>query len=583
MYPYQQQYIYDPVINELLNQKNDKMKMLALATSAGKTHTLTRHVIPDIMKNNLADIVIFTTPNSASMGEVNEAVVESVSDDVAVVCEPGFSGGNVPIQLAMQQTVIVCHPTWVSQNKDILAKLGNAKRIVGFCDEAHIGFQASDEEEAVIAYGRSCTYYPAEWNNAVQDIPYTAWFLITATPRNTVDGSDYMEILSECFDLPILANSQKRVRKVILNRYDYYDSLQLPSHDYDELVDHNEANNRLSRGIKIVEELTEQYNLPKVKKSAIFQGKNTDTCLNIWYDVGAASPNMSTAINISERKKIYGSNSAAATARYLKLWGQDKAKSNDLVNAVNDKNTTVDRMIANHNVSNAVNIPGATLLFSEKDNRSIRDVSVTQGVEQLLGRMLRWPDVDGLRNWDDVAIFREEKIKAGVPEQDIDKWIDLVFCYTIILPWSPVNRAGVNAFFRKHTFGFDEWDEYVQEKYSLAREGKLQERIKKKNNNRVKTPWAQPGTLKYRDNKGDLCEVCPPIPGVTEMPACAYVHYELKGMGYGAYLETLDVHHFDGDHNNHAPENCMTYCANHHRAVTHEQGHAKNLKYRGQD
>ena len=59
MYPYQQQYIYDPVINELLNQKNDKMKMLALATSAGKTHTLTRHVIPDIMKNNLADIVIF--------------------------------------------------------------------------------------------------------------------------------------------------------------------------------------------------------------------------------------------------------------------------------------------------------------------------------------------------------------------------------------------------------------------------------------------------------------------------------------------------------------------------------------------
>lgn len=582
MYPYQQQHIYDPVINELTNQVNDKMKMLALATSAGKTHTLTRHVIPDIIGNGLADIIIFTTPNSASMGEVNSAIKDSVGNNIAVVCEPGFSGGNVPIQLALQPTVIVCHPTWVSQNRDVLKQLSNAKRIVGFCDEAHIGFQADGVEEAIIAYGRSCTYYPAEWNNAVQDIAYKAWFLITATPRNTVEGSDYMEILSECFDLPVLANSQKRVRKIVFNRYDYMDSLRIPEHDYDELVDYNDANTWFANGINIVEELSEKYNLPKVKKSAIFQGKGTDNCLDIWYNVGANSPRMSTAISISERKKIYNSQSVRATARYLGLEDKDTPNANDIVNGINDPNKAVNRLVANHNVGNAINLPGATILYTEKDNRSIRDVTVTQGVEQLLGRMLRWPSVEGLACWDDVAVFRQEKIDEGVPEKDIDCWIDLVFAYTVVLPWSPVNKAGVNAFLRKHTYGFDDWDQYVQGKYELAREGKLTK--SKRRSLGQKSPWSQPGDLKYRLNKGEYCEVCPPIPGVgSDLPACAYVHFELKGMSVKAYLEQLDVHHVDGHHENDDPENSVTYCANHHRAVTCEEGHAVNVKYRGKN
>ena len=63
--------------------------MKTLATSAGKTHTLSRYVIPDAMSNGLADIVIFTTPNPASMGEVVEALKESVPTGVEVVCEPG--------------------------------------------------------------------------------------------------------------------------------------------------------------------------------------------------------------------------------------------------------------------------------------------------------------------------------------------------------------------------------------------------------------------------------------------------------------------------------------------------------------
>lgn len=573
MYTYQKQYIYDPVLGELTNQKNDKMKMLALATSAGKTHTLARHVIPDAMSQGLADIVIFTTPNPASMGEVRDALKESVPAGVEVVCEPGFAGGNVPIQLALSPTVVVCHPTWVSANKDVLVKLAGAKNVVGFCDEAHIGFQASNEYEAEIAYGRSCTYYPAEWNNAVQEIPYKAWFLVTATPRNTVEDSDYMEILSECFDLHILANMQKRVRRIVLNRDDYMDSLRFPAHDYDNMVDYNEANSWYITGTNIVNELSEKYDLPKVKRAAIFQGKNTQNCLDIWYDVGKASPSASTAIAISERKKVYGSTSARMSSLLLGASTEKTLNSTDVVNGVNSYDTMVDRIVANNNVNNAVNISGATLLYSEKNNRSIRDVTVTQGVEQLLGRMLRWPNVEGLNSWDDVAIFRQEKIEAGVPEQDIDNWINLVFCYTVILPYSPVNVAGCNAFLNKHTFGFADWDEFVQKKYQLAREGKL-----KKHSLGPKSPWSQPGDLKYRLEKGEYCEVCPPIPGVeSDLPACAWVHFELKGLSRGGYIESLDVHHDGGDHLN---GETQTHCANHHRAVTHEEGHAKNLKYR---
>lgn len=573
MYEYQKQYIYDPVINELENQSNDKMKMLALATSAGKTHTLSRHVIPDAMSNGLADIVIFTTPNPASMGEVVEALKESVPTGVEVVCEPGFAGGNVPIQLALSPTVVVCHPTWISTNKDVLAKLAGAKNVVGFCDEAHIGFQASDAYEAEIAYGRSCTYYPAEWNNAVQGIAYKAWFLITATPRNTVDGSDYMEILSEFFDLNVLANRQKRVRAVVLNREDYMDALRLPTHDYENMVDHHVVNTWYTNGTDIVNYLSEKYDLPKVKRAAIFQGKNTQSCVNIWFDVGKSSPMSSTAIAISERKKVYGAFSERESKQCLGVSTEKSLNSTDVVNGVNSSETQVDRIVANNNVKNAVNISGATVLYSEKDNRSIRDVTVTQGVSQLLGRMPRWPNVEGLQNWDDVAVFRQEKIEADVPEQDIDRWIDLVFGYTVVLPWSPVNVAGVNAFLGKHTFGFDEWDEFVQKKYQLAREGKL-----KKRSLGHKTPWSQPGDLKYRLNKGEYCEVCPPIPEVeSDLPACAYVHFELKGLSREAYIEALDVHHDGGDHLN---GDCETHCANHHRAVTHEEGHANNLKYR---
>lgn len=560
MYTYQKQYIYDPVLGELTSQQNDKMKMLALATSAGKTHTLTRHVIPDAMSQGLADIVIFTTPNPASMGEVSDALKESVPAGVEVVCEPAFAGGNVPIQLALAPTVIVCHPTWVSTNKKVLAQLAGAKNIVGFCDEAHIGFQASNEEEAVTAYGRSCTYYPAEWNNAVQGIPYKAWFLVTATPRNTVEGSDYMEILSECFELDILANMQKRVREVIFN----------PG-----LVDCDYANSLYDDETSIIERLTQKYDLPTVKRAAIFQGKNTAGCVDIWYAVGKSSPTFSTAIAISDRKRVYGANGPVSAI----VLGEDRdvtLNSTMIVNGVNDPDTPVDRIVANNNVNNAVNISGATMLYSEKDNKSIRDITVTQGVEQLLGRMLRWPNVEGLNSWEDVAVFRQEKIEAGVPETDIDEWIDLVFGYTVILPDSPVNVAGVKAFFKKHTFDKDGWDTFVQNKYQLAREGKLQSKSRSLGH---KSPWSQPGDLKYRLEKGEYCEECPPIPGVgSDLPACAWIHFELKGLSKGGYLESLDVHHEGGDHLNGEP---TTHCANHHRAVTHEEGHAVNVKYRG--
>ena len=182
--------------------------------------------------------------------------------------------------------------------------------------------------------------------------------------------------------------------------------------------------------------------------------------------------------------------------------------------------------------------------------------------------MPRWPNVEGLQNWDDIAVFRQEKIEADVPEQDIDRWIDLVFGYTIVLPWSPVNVAGVNAFLEKHTFGFDGWDEFVQKKYQLAREGKL-----KKRSLGPKSPWAQPGDLKYRLEKGEYCEYCPQEDGV---PRCA-TNAQDMGFTQDEYFEGLDVNHWDGDH---LSKNIETLCANVHRAFTKRYGHAKNLNQR---
>ena len=105
-------------------------------------------------------------------------------------------------------------------------------------------------------------------------------------------------------------------------------------------------------------------------------------------------------------------------------------------------------------------------------------------------------------------------------------WIDLVFGYTIV----SVNVA-VNAFLEKHTFGF------VQKKYQLAREGKL-----KKRSLGPKSPWAQPGDLKYRLEKGEYCEYCPKEDGV---PRCAT---NAQDMGFTQDEYFLDVNHWDGDH-----------------------------------
>lgn len=570
MFAHQNEYIFKPIVNEIISPVNDKMKMIAAATGSGKTHVLTVNAIPHIFEQSLADIVIFSTPNSGSMGEVEDSIRANVPGDVDVVVASNVFGEGFAIN-PENKTVVVCHPTWVSTNKSTLSLVAKHKRIVGFCDEAHVGFQAEDEEQAKIAYGRTYTYYPAEWNNAVQEIDYQAWFLITATPRNTVECSDYMELLSECFDLDVLAQRQKRCSFIVLtserdNSATFYRNDKTTTKR--EHFDVKTAADMYALGTSIVDDISREYGLPKVKRAALFQGSSSHECEYIWNIVGAMSGTNETGIAISNKKRIFGKTIKETNKQVIGSYINSTTTSTQMIDGVNNKNIPLDKLIANNIVGNAVNIQGATMLFSTKTNKSIKDLSVTQGIEQLLGRMIRWPDVDGLECWDDVAVFRQEKIDAGVPEEKIDQWINLVFGYVIIMPETKINIAGINAFFGKHTLVPGQFEKLIDEKYKLASEGEL-----KKTALGPKSPWAQPGDLKYRLLKGEYCEYCPQENGI---PKCASNHAEM-GFTKEEYIESLDVNHWDGDH---LGKNVETICANVHRAFTKRYGHANNLKYR---
>lgn len=565
MYQYQKDHIFEPMLNEVLNSKNSKMKVLALSTGAGKTHTIAKHFIPYLLEKDHAQVVVFTTPNTASIGDVYDYLVSSVDSRlVDIEVYKDFCGSDTLVPFLNRKRIILCHPTYVSNNADAFQHLGEKYSLVGVSDEAHNGLQASNLDEARDALGYNVSYYPAEWTNTIIEIPYLAWFQVTATPRNTVDNSDYMELISEFFDNETLSMHQPRPRAVYLEDENVNDGSVIQDSS-------SEAFDKMFKfEVETINRLAKKYGFPDTKPVAIFSGGQIGqpgSAENVYNKLSKTSDTGTVAVSLSGKKKLNG-----VTRRDLEQMLGRTPNSSGMIGLTNDKETPVNCFVANNIIGTAVNIPNATYLHSTKRHQTVKDSSCSQSVEQLLGRMLRWPEVEGLKNWDDVLDFEAEQIANGVPEEDIALWIDLVFGYVIRLPYSIINKAGFDKFFGHHTYTFEEWNTVLERKRIEAR-NKFKSSKGKRSNNVIKTPFAQAGTLEYRDKKGDLCEVCPKIDGV---PTCKHTSESL-GFTTKEYIESLDVHHTDGDH---LSNNTVTACANVHRMVTSREGHAKNLKYR---
>ena len=417
MFDYQHDNIYRPVVEVLdYNLSNPPFEkifdILALATGSGKTTVIAKFCF-DYALNKGCDI-IYTNPNAASLDEVLN-ICYSEYPDSNIIMEKSFTG-KCYLNVTDGHNIILCHPTVLSQNVDAFKCLQD-RFVVVFSDEAHKGFMCPGAEYSTQSFGYSIPTYEAQWHNCINEIPNIAWFLISATPLQTTNHHPMFRLASEFYEKDVLCKRQKACKSVT-----YIDSI----------VNHEkEMNEKFLKNDERLKYLTEQNDLPKTKPTRLIQIRNTNHAINSFYK--------------------YFDNSAICIARAKRSKHYRFTNSHDVFNYVNDINTSTNTIIANRLIGEAVNIPNATCLTSYQDRPTIQYGYATQGVEQLLGRMLRWPSVYGLTCWEDVFEFVEKKISQGADRKEMYEWVDLVFKYEVHIVGSWINKRGIEAFLKKHT------------------------------------------------------------------------------------------------------------------------------------
>ena len=584
---YQNKYIVNPILKEIRKNQLDgevigevhaqnmvtlqnikKINVITSGTGSGKTHTLLNVVIPTIFKDDLADIVIFTCPNDAALVDAGEQVSKWVDDKDALIVDKSFTGAAYNKRtFTAGPTILIVHPTAISTNADLFAELGESQRIVIVCDEGHIGLQCRDAEEATEGMGyRHADPYPGEWINSILKIPFVACFTFSATPRITVANSDWQKLFSTCPKEETLDYHGVNRGVVFYDLVDYEKTVE-------KMVEENAREHEEMKDIHV------KYGLPISKPIIGIQGtpENVNfgaaSSLTIWKHLTGRKNKYglakgSVAIAISSDKEVSGF-TMSETAREFGTDG--KTKAIDIFDGVSDKTKSPYILIATKLLDNAVNIPSIKILMSTQTRSSIIDLNVTAGVEQFCGRANRFPTVEGISNIKEAVARKLKAIKDGVPKEIAEYWFKVTFGYTLVLPDSPQNRAGIKAFFENQTINADEWNERLNKiEYDLRSKGQKQW-------SGIKSPWAQPGDLSYKNEKGCLCEKCPR--DENGVPQCAATFHAL-GYTEEEYRESLDVNHKNGDHTDNRPENLETLCANMHRAITKREKHSTNLKYR---
>jgi len=552
---YQSTYIYEPIvdkINQNLNQDNVilQYQVLALSTSAGKTFTVANFCVKYCLENGCD--VILTSPNGASLEEIKDDMVTQYPD-AYIQMATGFAGGEPFVAPETDQRVIIlCHPTFLSQQKFEIRKWAQGRKLVLFSDEAHKGFMCSDAEDTFEAFGYKISEYTAEWHKCLHVIPSVAWFLLSATPlRTTFSGKEFAHI-SEYFDKDTLCEEQAAVKNVkiygnpvsILNNnfsdlfYDAelsFDSSYIKHSQrslYECLID---LKAEWAEEDKWLAEATKKYSFPQAQPARVVQAKDQWDSRDIFGNL-----KKDTALNIGSDKKVFGFNSND----YLRNF-PSTIRSQDIINHINDKSTRTSKIVANKLVGEAVNIPNLNCLVSFHERNSVQDDQVTHSVEQLLGRLIRWPEVEGIENWPQAIAYAEKCISHGVPRDDMYKWISMVFEYDVYMVASKNNVSGIEAFFRRHTYNPEEWKEYQNR---LICEEINKQKTRRKYGDSPKTPHAQAGSQSYKNYKNTVreCEYCPKEEYMGQVvPACK-IPVLVKAWSEEEYFAGLDVHHTEG-------------------------------------
>ncbi|MDA9993218.1 DEAD/DEAH box helicase family protein [bacterium] len=563
---YQTDHIYNPIV-DVINQnlqtskRNPKYSVLALSTSAGKTFTVTNFCVQYCLDNGCD--VILTSPNGASLEEVKDEMVVRYPD-AYIIIETGFAGAeHFVAPVTDKRVIILCHPTFLSQQNFAISKWAKKRKLVLFSDEAHKGFMCSNAEDTFEAFGYSISEYTAEWHQCLYAIPHVAWFLLSATPlRTTFSGNEFAHI-SEYFDKDVLCAEQAAVKNVtvyspyfpgfspemLVEEFRHHvDPYEDPFPIYKRISEYirytlvhmdgalDKLNNKWSDEDAWLEKVTQEYKLPVAKPARAVQANNQWHARNLYRSLAE-----NTSINTGADKKVFGYN----RNDYLRNFPH-YIRSQDMINHVNNKSNSTNVMVANKLIGEAVNIPNLNSMVSFHERNSVQDNAVTHSVEQLLGRMIRWPDVDGIKNWKDAIAYAENRIAQGVPREVMYKWISTVFEYEVHMSFSENNLYGILAFFQRHTYNPQEWADYKSRLiYECIAEQKKRVKVYGVT---AKTAHAQAGSQNYKNYKHSHpeCEHCAKreILGQT-VPTCK-IPVVYGEWTEDEYFASLDVHHIEG-------------------------------------
>jgi hypothetical protein len=585
---YQNTHIYTPIVERIKynldNTHNRQFDVLGLSTSAGKTFTITNFCTEFCF--SIGCDVIITSPNSASLEEIKNTIIQSSSQPYIIVAN-GFAGETAFVAPQPdKQVVLLCHPTYLSQNIEDIDAWSKTRKVVIFSDEAHQGFMCSGPEDTAIAYGYSINDYTAAWHQCLYGISHVAWFLFSATPLKTTDCDDTFNVISEYFDRDSLCELQAAVKNITLygnappslffsNLFDggefdnHRSATEFVNFETRPLIDClDDLNSKWNENLTWLDEFYKKHpDFPAAKPAQAIQAKNTMQAQRIYSQLGSGS-----AIAVDRAKFVWGANFDF----YLRKFDCNitSQKIFDYVGQY-DNNTT--KLIANKSIGNAVNIANLNCLLSFHDRPSVKDWDITTGVEQVLGRMVRFPKVKGIKDWKDAVDFVETKIKDNkISREDAYKWLDIVFKYEVHMVSSDNNLNGIAKYYAKQSYNPQEWESYIQ---GLIVDWQKSSK-KRRSYSCEKTPYAQKGSQSYREYKNLVpeCEYCPKIQvnGVW-VPSCkrqvAEGLFEEK-----VYIESLDVHHKHGREDIASMndyDNLMTVCKMAHNVLDAELNKTK--------
>ena len=537
---------------------------------------------------------IIVNPNAASCAEMYTALKSNDALKRHVIWNDNSIFGSdfeVPSLEKGQQFGVVCHPTVLSKSKDKVEEVLKTRKVVLIVEEAHKGFNCPDSEYTFEAFGAKNNQHKATWYDTVMSLDFVTRIGISATPLGPVYAdTGYYKIISSYFGRDELTRSHKAVSSITLytgnTDYKKFNKDEIVSSECkikdsgyietssDTLIDNfglsSEIKDKILEKTKWMESACSEYSLVNAKVSTIVQAKDSRQAHSIFFDTGKSGIN--SAIATSKDKKIYN----FTGPNYLSEFETKTPNSSQIMQYVCDPETRAELLVANKLVGEAVNINNATLLCSTHIRSSNKNENVTAPVEQLLGRMNRWPlvvtpELGELKSWSDVYDYAELKVSKGVPKEVMTKWVDNIFRWDLHIEYSPANVSGLLEFFSKHTYNPIEWESELK-RYKIDSVRKYSTKTS------PKTPWAQEGDesyKKYRD-ENPQCEYCPK--NEKGIPVCQAAYEDT--VDYDLVTGRNEVHHIDGDHTNSVNSNMITLCPVVHHKFSVENNHYHNKKYR---